>query len=113
MKQTRWIVSAAVAVLATAGVVLPSLAGDETPQPVPAATKAVKLQTTCPVMGGAVNTNIFVDADGKRIYLCCNGCIDAVKKEPSKYIKKLEAEGITLDKTPQTAMTNAPAATPR
>jgi hypothetical protein len=70
-----------------------------------AATNAVakaeaKAQTTCPVMGGPVNKNIFVDAEGKRIYLCCKGCIDPVKKDPKKYIAKLEAEGVTLDKTP-------------
>ena len=60
----------------------------------------VKAQTTCPVMGGPVNKSIFVDAEGKRIYLCCKGCIAPVKKDPKKYIAKLEAEGVTLDKTP-------------
>jgi YHS domain-containing protein len=66
----------------------------------PAATNAVavKAQTTCPVMGGAVDKNTFVDIDGKRIYVCCGGCIAKVKKDPAKYVKKLEAEGITLDK---------------
>ena len=71
----------------------------------PATTNVVakaeaKAQTTCPVMGGPVNKKIFVDAEGKRIYLCCKGCIDPVKKDPKKYIAKLEAEGVTLDKTP-------------
>jgi len=61
----------------------------------------VKTQTTCPVMGGTIDKNLYVDHEGKRIYLCCQGCADAVKKEPEKYIKKLEDEGITLDKTPK------------
>lgn len=61
---------------------------------------AAKTQTQCPVMGGAINKKIFVDAEGKRIYLCCNGCIDSVKKEPGKYIAKLEAEGVALEKAP-------------
>lgn len=61
----------------------------------------VKVQTTCPVMGGPVDKKLFVDAEGKRIYLCCKGCIDPVKKDPKKYIAKLEAQGVTLDKTPK------------
>lgn len=73
----------------------------EEAQPVNAATEtpAVKKQTLCPVMTkNQVNKNLYVDADGKRIYVCCKGCIGAVKKDPAKYIKQLEAEGITLDK---------------
>ncbi len=59
---------------------------------------AVKKQATCPVMGGAVNTNLFVDHEGKRIYVCCKGCLPEVKKDPAKYIAKLEKDGVTLDK---------------
>lgn len=62
--------------------------------------QAVKHQTKCPVMGGSVNTNLYVDADGKRIYACCPGCLPALKKDPAKYIAQLEKEGITLDKAP-------------
>jgi len=36
----------------------------------------------------------------KRIYVCCPMCIAPVKKDPATYIKKMEAEGITLEKTP-------------
>ena len=63
--------------------------------------KAVVRQLTCPVMGGAINTNIFVDVEGKRIYLCCKGCIDAVKKDPAKFIAKLEESGVTVEKAPE------------
>lgn len=58
----------------------------------------VKKQGTCPVMGGAVNTNLFVDFEGKRIYVCCKGCLPEVKKDPAKYISKLEKDGVKLDK---------------
>ena len=75
----------------------------------PSGGQAVKKQTLCPVMGGPVNPNIFVDYEGKRVYFCCNACPEMFKKNPEKYIKKLEAEGITLDKTPQGVTTNAPA----
>ena len=64
--------------------------------------QAVKRQTACPVMGGEINTNLFVDVEGKRVYVCCKGCIGAIKKDPAKYVGKLEAEGFTLDKAPAT-----------
>jgi YHS domain-containing protein len=58
----------------------------------------VKYQTMCPVMGGKINKKLFVDYKGKRIYVCCQGCIKMFKKNPEKYIKKLEKEGVTLEK---------------
>ena len=49
-------------------------------------------------MGGEVNQKLFVDYEGKRLYVCCTDCIREVTKDPSKWFKKVEAEGITLDK---------------
>ncbi|MBN1256504.1 MAG: hypothetical protein JXA52_02225 [Planctomycetes bacterium] len=63
-------------------------------------TEAITPQTTCPVMGGGINKSLSVDHEGKRIYVCCPGCIEVVKKDPAKYIKQLEDEGITLAETP-------------
>lgn len=60
-----------------------------------------KPQTTCPVMGGAVNKKLYVDAEGYRIYVCCGGCVDVVKADPEKYIKKLKDEGVEIEKTPE------------
>lgn len=61
--------------------------------------KLEKIQTTCPVMEGQkVGKSLYVDHDGKRIYVCCEDCLAVVKKDPAKYIKKLEDQGITLDK---------------
>jgi len=57
-------------------------------------------QTVCPIMGGEINKDLYVDADGKRIYVCCEGCIEKVKADPQKYIEQLESQGITLEKTP-------------
>ncbi len=54
-------------------------------------------QTVCPVMGGEINKDLYVDHDGKRIYVCCQGCIEQVRKDPEKYIQKLEADGVTLE----------------
>lgn len=70
----------------------------------PAQEKAApKKQTVCPVMGGAANTNLYADAEGKRVYFCCGGCISTFKKDPAKYIAKLEKDGVTLEKVPAAA----------
>lgn len=69
----------------------PVTAKTETP------AKQLKPQTTCPVTGEAINKSIFVDYKGKRIYLCCNSCIDPVKKDPEMYIKKLEKMGQSVE----------------
>ena len=58
----------------------------------------VKQQTNCPVMGGKINKKLYVDVKGKRIYVCCTGCIAAIKKDPTKYISKLEKAGVTIEK---------------
>ncbi len=62
-----------------------------------------KAQTTCPVMKGSpVSTNsLHVDAEGYRIYVCCGGCVGAVKSDPAKYIAQLQAEGVELEKAPE------------
>ena len=58
-------------------------------------------QTTCPVMAGnAINPKLYVDANGYRIYVCCGGCIAAVKADPAKYIEQMKAAGVELEKAP-------------
>ena len=87
------------AVLSVVGIGM--VVGQEAPAPAKeVAAPAIKKQLLCPVMGEAISTNLYVDAEGKRIYVCCKGCIGTVKEEPAKYIKKLEEAGITLDKAP-------------
>jgi YHS domain-containing protein len=56
-------------------------------------TAKLKPQTTCPIQGGPINKKLFVDYQGKRIYVCCEGCLAAVKKNPEKAIKDLAALG--------------------
>jgi ribulose 1,5-bisphosphate carboxylase large subunit-like protein len=50
-------------------------------------------QKTCPIVGGAINKKLYVDYKGKRIYACCQGCVDAIKKDPDAAIKKLNKLG--------------------
>ena len=53
------------------------------------ATATTAEQTTCPVMGGAIDKSIFIEYKGKKVYFCCPGCEEQFKKEPEKYIAKL------------------------
>ena len=54
----------------------------------------LKPQTVCPVMGGKINKEIYVDYQGQRIYFCCNGCPETFRKDPEKYMKKLAASNV-------------------
>lgn len=63
--------------------------------------KPAQLQTHCPVMGGKIKKNVYVDHDGYRVYLCCPGCDGAFKKDPGKYIEKMKKHGVVLDHTPK------------
>jgi len=57
----------------------------------PPAQPATQLaeQTTCPVMGGPIDKNVFTEYQGKKVYFCCAGCVDKFKADPGKYISKL------------------------
>ncbi len=78
----------------TAGAALADDEGETTAQ------EQVKPQTTCPVMGGPINKKHFADHNGTRVYFCCPACSKAFAKDPERYIKKLEDEGVTLEKAP-------------
>lgn len=54
-----------------------------------AAVSAQIEQTTCPVMGGAINKDVFVEYQGKKVYFCCPACIEEFQKDPEKYLSKL------------------------
>jgi len=71
----------------------------EAPGSVPAATQ-LKPQTVCPIMGGKIDKGLYVDADGKRIYVCCAGCLPRVKADPQKYLGLLAAKGVTPETIP-------------
>jgi YHS domain-containing protein len=55
---------------------------------VPAVAAAVE-QTICPVMGGPINKDIFVEYQGKKVYFCCEQCKADFEKNPEKYLAKL------------------------
>jgi Cu(I)/Ag(I) efflux system membrane fusion protein len=51
------------------------------------------VQTLCPVMGNEVDTEVYADVHGVRVYFCCPPCIDKFKAHPLKYVEKLP-EGV-------------------
>ena len=53
------------------------------------ATSVAGEQTVCPVMGGAINKDIFTEYKGKKVYFCCAPCAEKFKANPEKYIAKL------------------------
>ncbi len=59
-----------------------------------------KPQTVCPVRGDKIDKSVYADYQGKRIYFCCEGCDKDFKKDPEKYLKKLQDEGVTPEPTP-------------
>jgi YHS domain-containing protein len=92
--------------ICAAGMVLSiALAGCKEKEPSAAATPAVAAPTTqpqaidtgdqtlCPVGGGKIDPKVFTEYKGKRVYFCCEGCIEPFKKNPEKYVKKLPQFG--------------------
>ena len=73
-----------------------AVAGEHPAPRVEKAQAKITPQTTCPVMGGKIRKDQYVDHAGKRIYMCCKGCTGKLEKDPATYIKKLEAEGVTV-----------------
>jgi len=52
------------------------------------AAAAISRQKICPVSGkplGSMGDPVAVDMNGQRLYVCCAGCVNAVKANPAKY----------------------------
>jgi len=58
-------------------------------------------QIHCPVMGGQIDRNVYVDYQGKRVYFCCPSCKAEFIKNPDEYLKKMEEEGVVPEKSPE------------
>lgn len=46
-------------------------------------------QITCPVKGGPIDKAIFTEYQGKKVYFCCQECLDKFKADPEKYLVML------------------------
>lgn len=50
---------------------------------------------TCVVSGeelGSMGKPLVIQHDGKDVQFCCKSCLPKFKKDPAKYMKKLETE---------------------
>lgn len=59
-------------------------------------TNFAKMQanTYCPVMGDMkIDTQVFTDYKGKRVYFCCLKCRTTFQADPTKYLHRLEQFG--------------------
>ena len=57
-------------------------------------------QAHCPVMGGAIDRNVFTDYKGMRVFFCCPSCEKKFLAEPEKYLQALEEMGERPIKVP-------------
>lgn len=72
----------------------------EIPKETPAKAEKLTSQTSCPIKGGKINKDLYVDHDGKRVYLCCGECVISFKKDSAKYIAKMQKAGVALADIP-------------
>jgi YHS domain-containing protein len=49
-------------------------------------------QKLCPVTDDPIDPKIYVDYQGRRVYFCCEMCPPMFKKDPEKYLKKLDEQ---------------------
>ncbi|HMO50997.1 MAG TPA: efflux RND transporter periplasmic adaptor subunit [Kiritimatiellia bacterium] len=61
---------------------------------------AMRPQTLCPIAGGKIDHNDYVDYGGYRIYFCCPGCDEEFLKDPDKHLRRMRAEGIEPERAP-------------
>lgn len=74
-----------------------AVAGDDAKPVEKAKEITLKNQTNCPVMGGKIDSSVYTDIQGQRIYHCCAGCIKPLQKDPDKYFKKAAADGVLFE----------------
>ena len=54
-------------------------------------------QTHCLVMGGKIDSTVYTDIQGQRVYYCCAGCSEKLVAEPDTYFKKAAASGVLFE----------------
>jgi YHS domain-containing protein len=95
--KARILLVAMVAVALTWGILAAGCKTESQPAPTGKAppmpfAKTEIAQKLCPVTGELINPNIFVDYDGRRVYFCCDMCPPQFKKDPEKFLKKLDEQ---------------------
>lgn len=59
-----------------------------------------KQQIACPVKGGQINKNLYVDYQGQRVFFCCPECIPIFKTNPEAFLEKMREQGVVPEKSP-------------
>jgi len=75
-------------------------AGWAAPPPLMEQPMMGKTQVACPVQGGKINKDLYVDYKGQRVYFCCPSCIEVFKKDPEGYLRKMREQGVIPEKSP-------------
>ena len=52
------------------------------------AAAGAEFKAKCPVSGGAAKKESAIDYKGGKLYFCCDGCPETVKKDTAKYAAK-------------------------
>ena len=100
---------------ATPGESVQTSAGDHAKPTLSAEDQALAdKQKICPVGGeplGSMGTPVKVMVGERAVFLCCEGCREAIEKEPEKYLAKLDAPAAVpaATETPATPAAEAPA----
>lgn len=72
-------------------------AGDNAQPGEEAKEVTLKNQTHCPVMGGKIDSSIYTDIQGQRVYHCCPACSKPLQKDPDQYFKKASDAGVLFE----------------
>lgn len=94
MKLTK-ILTLTVAMILIASLV--AIAGEDKQEAKKDVPVELKNQTVCPVMGGKIDSTVYTDIQGQRVYHCCPMCSGKLKKDPDTYFKKATADGILFE----------------
>lgn len=54
----------------------------------------LKPQSICPIMGAPIDKSLYADHEGRRIYVCCPPCVEAVKADPEAALATLAEAGV-------------------
>jgi len=90
-------------VVASLLLTVPSFAQDTTKkqttplQPKQDKPQELKQQTHCPVMGGKIDSSLYTDIQGQRVYHCCPMCSKKLQADPDKYFKKAAEQGVLFE----------------
>ena len=66
------------------------------------AAPELKNQSHCPVMGGRIDSTVYSDVQGQRVYHCCPGCSRSLKADPDKFFKKAAEQGVLFENIQET-----------